>query len=188
MLGIPASAGEQERLTKYIIARVGDRASGRHAPECLDNYPRDVYFIGNLRSQDPGPQQGQTPPHLPELLNKLAPVAFGAEFLLVPREATTFRVRLHWSCYYRVFPTFEQQVKYQKGTQQALAGARRSLAVAQADAGNDSEEEGDEDDNDPVEEEDKNPVAVEEEDEAGENGHGGALPEGVPLSATTLCG
>ena len=171
MPGTASSPDEQKRLTEYIIAQVGDRASGRHVPECLDNYPHDVYFIGNLRSQDPGPQQGPTAPHLPELLNKLAPVAFGAEFLIVPGAAAAVRVRLQWACYYRVFPTHDQQA-YQQGVRRAvapaagrrlLAAGRRLLAAAHTDAGNEAEEG--EDDNDPLDEETGDPAGEGEEED-----------------------
>ena len=64
---------EELKLTEYLIDRVCSRASGRAESECLYNYPRDVYFIGNLR---PKPDDVSTQPsYLKELLTKLAPVA-----------------------------------------------------------------------------------------------------------------
>ncbi|HEY9093916.1 MAG TPA: hypothetical protein VIN62_03685, partial [Candidatus Cryosericum sp.] len=107
---------EETRLAEFLVARVHDKASGRSDPECLRNYPRDVYFVGNLRphrdeSPDPPAQLG----HLRELLNKLAPVAFGAEFLLRPAGHTIeVAVSVRWACYYRVFPTLTQQREHQQ--------------------------------------------------------------------------
>ena len=52
----------------------------------LLNYPRDVYFVGNLRPVPSASNRYRVDPSAPawigELLNKLAPVAFGAEFLV----------------------------------------------------------------------------------------------------------
>lgn len=107
---------EQEKLAYLIASRVFARASGRGIPECSKNYPRDVYFIGNLR---PAPKDTDDPFILGrsnELINKLAPVAFGAEFRLIPdtpQSEMTVRVALAWNCYYRIFPTFEEQYGHQ---------------------------------------------------------------------------
>jgi hypothetical protein len=177
MLSTPPAAAEQQKITAYIVEQIGEQASGRHAPECLDNYPRDVYFIGNLRSQDPGPQQGQTAPHIPELLNKLAPVAFGAEFLISPGDAAAVHVRLRWACYYRVFPTLAQQSAYQPAVQQrghSHAGRRLLAAHPDSRAEGQVEVDRDEDDNEPVEEEDGDSAAAEEEEERAETTGGAA--------------
>ncbi|RLB92781.1 MAG: hypothetical protein DRH50_09060, partial [Deltaproteobacteria bacterium] len=107
---------EETRLAEFLVARVCDKASGRSEPECVSNYPRDVYFIGNLRPRrdeqvDPAIQQG----HLRELLSKLAPMAFGAEFRLrVESDPVEVDVAVRWACYYRIFPTFSQQCEYQR--------------------------------------------------------------------------
>ena len=110
--------GQQEEagLAEFLVARVRDKASGRSEPECASNYPRDVYFIGNLRPRpdeplDPAIQHG----HLRELLNKLAPMAFGAEFRLrTESEPVDVGVAVRWACYYRIFPTFTQQCEHQR--------------------------------------------------------------------------
>jgi len=99
---------EETALAEYLASRVCDRALGRSENECLRNAPRDVYFIGNLR---PRPEDGD----LGELINKLAPMAFGAEFRFQPESnEVTVKVKVQWSCYYRVFPTFSQQRKHQQ--------------------------------------------------------------------------
>jgi hypothetical protein len=99
---------EETALAGYLASRVCDRALGRNEDECLRNAPRDVYFIGNLR---PRPVDGD----LGELINKLAPVAFGAEFRFQPEgDEVTIQVEVQWSCYYRVFPTFPQQRRHQQ--------------------------------------------------------------------------
>jgi len=99
---------EETALARYLASRVCDRALGRNEDECLRNAPRDVYFIGNLR---PRPADGD----LGELINKLAPVAFGAEFRFQPEgDEVIIQVKVQWSCYYRVFPTFSQQRRHQQ--------------------------------------------------------------------------
>jgi len=113
---------EKPRLAEYLARRVCGRAAGTCEDWCTHNAPRDKYFIGSLRPCPPEPEDEGTstvrrPGFLDELLTKLAPVAFGAEFRLKP-EGSEFRtaVRLEWSCYYRVFPTLEEQREHQRHT------------------------------------------------------------------------
>jgi len=107
---------EETRLAHYIVERITGKASGRLESECIRNYPRDIYFVGNLRPHfDEDPDASPQPGHLRELMNKLAPVAFGAEFLLqMEGENIQINVQLSWSCYYRVFPTLSQQRAHQR--------------------------------------------------------------------------
>lgn len=42
-------------------------------------------------------------------------MAFGAEFRIEPQVGSTLTAKLSWSCYYRVFPSFEQQKNYAAG-------------------------------------------------------------------------
>lgn len=108
MSNAPWTPQEETLLAQYLVERVCDRALGRSEDECLRNAPRDVYFIGNLR---PRPEDGD----LGELINKLAPMAFGAEFRFEPEnDEVTIKVTVEWSCYYRVFPTYSQQRKHQQ--------------------------------------------------------------------------
>ncbi|MGB3204723.1 MAG: helicase-related protein [Crinalium sp.] len=99
---------EETLLAEYLSRQVCDRASGRSEDECLRNSPRDVYFIGNLR---PRPENNDDDPaNLSELITKLAPVAFGAEFRFHPdSNEIKITVKVRWACYYRVFPTLSQQ-------------------------------------------------------------------------------
>lgn len=117
---------EETGLAEFLVARARDKASGRSEAECLRNYPRDVYFVGNLRPHgDEPPDPATQPGHLRELLNKLAPVAFGAEFLLRPEsESVEVAVKVRWACYYRVFPTLAQQREHQR--QDAVAATASS--------------------------------------------------------------
>jgi hypothetical protein len=108
------SPHEELKLAEYLAGRVCDRAIGRLDDECLFNYPRDVYFIGNLRSAA-GAAPTASAPHVPELISKLAPVAFGAEFRLMSASACSVTISLQWVCYYRIFPTYDQQRQFQKG-------------------------------------------------------------------------
>ena len=98
---------EEPLLAYYLARQVRDRASGRTENECLENHPHDVYFIGNLR---PCPVADEQDDFLSELINKLAPTTFGAEFELSPQaDIITIQVALSWACYYRIFPTLDQQ-------------------------------------------------------------------------------
>src|SRR5689334_23108138 len=94
-------AEEETLLVNYLIDRLTGQASGRLNNVCLFDMPRDKYFIGNLRSSE-GSTDGQDTALQRELINKIAPVAFGADFLLAS-EAKQFRfkVTLVWACYYR---------------------------------------------------------------------------------------
>ena len=104
-------AEEETLLVNYLIDKVTGRASGRLEDECLFDMPRNKYFIGNLRSSE-GTTDGQDTTLQRELLSKIAPVAFGADFLLAPDvDRFQLNVTLIWSCYYRVFPTFDEQRK-----------------------------------------------------------------------------
>jgi len=107
---------EEYLLAKYLVRQVCNRAKGRSEQECLRNYPHDAYFIGSLRPQQDGVQEIlNRPSHFRELINKLAPVAFGAEFRVNPGiDELHISVELQWACYYRVFPTFEQQCEHQQ--------------------------------------------------------------------------
>lgn len=103
---------EEWKLAEYLSQRITDRGVGRDEPECLRNYPRDVYFIGNLRPL-PLVDTGASP--LDELLDKLAPMAFGADFSIHPSEGDiNLNVTVKWVCYYRVFPTLSQQREHQQ--------------------------------------------------------------------------
>lgn len=139
---------EQGGLTEYIIDQVCGRALGRVGAECLFNYPHDVYFLGNLRSQDvANANAGSGPAHLSELINKLAPVAFGGEFKIVPVEGASVEVELSWSCYYRLFPTYKQQVSHQQGLhlrQSADARGRAAINGESRDGREDEDEDEDE--------------------------------------------
>lgn len=100
---------EETLLAEYLLKQVCDNASGRSDDECLHNLPHDVYFIGNLRPYSSLTNTNQ-PAHWSELENKLAPYAFGADFLVEPKE-NSFKIpiKVEWNCYYRVLPTLAQQ-------------------------------------------------------------------------------
>lgn len=104
---------EEVGLAAYVADKVTGRASGRLEGECLVNQPRDRYFVGSLRPREDSEEvlSGRLPF---ELLNKLAPSAFGLELRLEPTsDLVALAVALDWSCYYRVVPTFEQQRRHQ---------------------------------------------------------------------------
>ena len=106
-------AEEEKLLATYIAEQVTGRASGMLEEECLLNLPHDRYFVGNLRSAAGENDENETR-FSPDLLNKLAPVAFGAEFLARPQNGElNIEVSIQWACYYRVFPTYKQQHSFQ---------------------------------------------------------------------------
>ncbi|MBE9182035.1 hypothetical protein IQ268_26050 [Oculatella sp. LEGE 06141] len=117
---------EEKALAEYLAGRVCDRALGRSEDECLRNAPRDVYFIGNLR---PRPMDSD----LGELINKLAPMAFGAEFRFQPgSDEVIIQVKAQWSCYYRIFPTFPQQRRHQQQVIEPENNSESSEAISTA--------------------------------------------------------
>jgi hypothetical protein len=107
---------EETLLARYLVNQVCGKASGRLDDECLYNPPHDVYFIGNLRARsDDVTQDSGEPTYLRELLSKLAPVAFGADFAFLPTgDGAAVDVAVSWDCYFRVFPTLTQQQNHQK--------------------------------------------------------------------------
>lgn len=131
---------EQDKLARYIAEQVYLRASGRGINICTKNHPRDVYFLGGLR---PAPSDKDNDPFIAgrssELINKLAPVAFGAEFKLIPespQEKMIVRVALAWNCYYRIIPTFEEQLAHQSQLETGdniLEGAQSTIDDGDSD-------------------------------------------------------
>lgn len=111
------SPSEEHGLASYIAAQVCGRSSGRFEEECLKNFPRDVYFVGNLSpmsEHENASGDGSTPRWLGDLLTKLKPMAFGADFVLTaPTTMAEIEVELSWACYFRVFPTLAQQRAHQ---------------------------------------------------------------------------
>lgn len=156
---------EEIELAKYLVNRVCDRAKGRIDLECTHNYPRDVYFIGNLRPRRDAPpdETSEQPEHLQDMLNKLAPVAFGAEFLVgLEGGSLEVSISLRWSCYYRVFPTLAQQREYQRREVAAAESSNTDTSPAGAHAQDTREvNEEHEDESTPQEEQDNNVAETE---------------------------
>lgn len=105
---------EETLLAEYLIARVRDIGTGASADDCIRNYPRDVYFIGNLRSVQTALRAaalgsaGQI-----EIQTKIAPFALGGQFRLQPEaQRLVVNVDASWAVYYRVFPTLDEQRRH----------------------------------------------------------------------------
>jgi len=97
---------EEWMLANYLINKVIAQSSGAEDDECHKNYPKDVYFIGNLRPKD----ESEESLSRRDLMLKLSPSAFGAEFKLDGvSNPIRIQVELSWDCFYRVFPTYQQQ-------------------------------------------------------------------------------
>ena len=106
------SSEEEEKLSTYLVERVCNNIKGVNNEYCVNNYPRDKYFIGNLR---PRPEVEEETGFFRELISKLSPVSFGAEFKLSGKERE-FKIKciLNWNCYYRVFPDYNDQKDLQR--------------------------------------------------------------------------
>jgi hypothetical protein len=122
---------EETLLARYLAERVIGRASGATANECSVNPPRDVYFVGSLRPAYTSPERtSRRQPFLDDLLSKLSPHAFGAEFALEALLATPrLKVTLDWTCYYRVFPDLEEQRRHQRYGVNEAAISTASTAI-----------------------------------------------------------
>nr|BDD46347.1 hypothetical protein 2 [Pseudomonadaceae bacterium] len=133
---------EELAIAEDLVRRVCDLGSGRAEDDCLRNYPRDRYFIGSLRPVAPDDREDSgendnseacgedaseetvqsaddsprsVSPFLSELRQKLAPVAFGADYLVAPEQnESRLLIELRWAVYYRVFPAREDQVSWQQ--------------------------------------------------------------------------
>jgi hypothetical protein len=113
---IPQSSQEEVKLAEYLIHQVTSKCSGELEMECFKNKPSDVYFIGNFR---PVPVDDEGFDR--EILRKLAPSAFGAEFKIHMRNAYgTINISLSWSCYYRVFPLWKEQCQWMDERQRKI--------------------------------------------------------------------
>src|SRR5580693_1740048 len=105
---IPAVVEEEWKLAEHLVRQVTQSCSGELDGVCSHNKPSDVYFIGNFR-----PVPNDETNFNREILQKLAPSAFGVEFKVKPSNGRiSVDVSLAWSCYYRVFPSFEEQKKW----------------------------------------------------------------------------
>lgn len=105
----------EQWLANEVIQGVIGKASGQLDSECIGNYPRDVYFIGNLRPEPVG-DDDLARPRNSELVNKLSPVAFGIDVKIAVNAGTSVEAdtELSWAVYYRVFPKYDQQKSYQE--------------------------------------------------------------------------
>lgn len=120
MSPLPWTPQEEAGLASHLARSVAERLSGRAEPECTGNAPRDVYFVGNLRPMS-APDAAPDSASWDELRSKLAPMAFGFDFSVLPDgPVVELDVTLSWSLYYRVFPSWGQQRDHQR---QSAAGA-----------------------------------------------------------------
>lgn len=126
---------EESRLVHYLARRVTGRAAGKSAQNCTHNPPRDVYFVGSLRPSYVAPARpGRRQPFLDDLMSKLAPHAFGAEFSLrTTGRSPRLKVTLEWTCYYRVFPDLEEQRAHQRYLAPAVASSGDAATTTDVD-------------------------------------------------------
>src|ERR1035437_959973 len=128
---------EETLLAAYLVATIRDFGTGASAPECNRNYPRDVYFIGNLRSVQtalraaPVGSAGKI-----EMQTKIAPFALGGQFRLQLQEPPlVVQAEVSWSVYYRVFPSLDQQRKHLQQAFPAVDPSQPPLPGAGQEAG-----------------------------------------------------
>jgi hypothetical protein len=109
------STDEEVLIANFLVSKVVSKASGESDLECINNFPRDAYFIGCLSpevSESNDDERADRFSH--EMHNKLSPSAFGSEFnIRLSEPVTVLNIKLSWSCYYRIFPTFQQQRTHQ---------------------------------------------------------------------------
>ncbi len=106
-------------LADHLVAAVLEASSGASSQECVGNLPRDTYFIGNLRNEDPhSPQPSRINA---ELLGKLSPTACGLEIKVqVEASVAAIDVDAKWAVYYRVMPDRSEQLRYQTGLSEGV--------------------------------------------------------------------
>ena len=136
---------EEHAFASYLAEQVCGRSAGRLEDECLKNYPRDVYFVGNLSpmsEHEDASGDGSTPRWLGDLLTKLKPMAFGADVLLsAPTTRAEIEVELSWACYFRVFPTLAQQRAHQNsGSSESAADGAQQRSQLREDSAVSGEE------------------------------------------------
>lgn len=118
-----SKTGDQQLLAEYLIDSITSRATGSNDDFCVNTFPKDKYFIGNLR---PRPSESEEFDEdfdiFNEFQNKLSPIAMGAEFNLNPDHIPTkIDTILQFNVYYRVFPSFTEQSNHQMANQQTMS-------------------------------------------------------------------
>lgn len=98
---------DEIRLAKYLIKRTVDQLTGRSEDICIDDRPRNRYFIGSLANKqitDDKDAPGD------DYLSRLAPSASGLDILLKP-EAPDARIviGIKFNVYYRIYPDLKHQ-------------------------------------------------------------------------------
>lgn len=107
-MAISPEAEEEWKIAEHLIHEVTTKCSGAALLDCFYAKPSDTYFIGNFR---PVPVDDAS--FDKEILQKLAPSAFGAEFKLkAEKEIGKINVDFTFNFYYRIFPSREEQMKW----------------------------------------------------------------------------
>lgn len=131
---------DEQGLVDYLKTRVCGRAAGLYEDICLSNFPHDKYFIGSLR---PAPPEEEVATRFSaELLNKMAPLSFGAE-ILVGTSAFQFNLhlQLRWHCYYRIFPSLEEQRLHARLDPRPIANPTQNITEEDRENSDDGENE-----------------------------------------------
>lgn len=115
---------QQTALVDHIVASVVQSATGEaDGDRCVGEPPSARYYLATLAPSDIDLAAGR------ERRGRETPRSAGFEFE-VSEEHARFAVRGQVSCYYRVFPTYHEQLGYAGGADQAADRRGRSYRLA----------------------------------------------------------
>jgi hypothetical protein len=108
-----------------VAAVVGDGTGEAHGDRCLGEPPSARYYLATLAPRDLDLAAGR------ERRGRETPRSAGFEFEVDDQRAT-FTVRAAASCYYRVFPTLDEQLAFAGGDDDASDRSGREYRLAPA--------------------------------------------------------
>lgn len=111
-------------ITRHLVERVIGRCSGAAEDRCIHDLPRDRYFVGSLST----PNSLMSGPR-----TRVSPSALGL-VVRVRGEGSTPKLMatVRFSVYYRVFPTYEEQLSRVGESQETAAKTDDNGAVEMA--------------------------------------------------------
>src|SRR6266496_3019330 len=120
------TVAEQLALADHVVAAVVNDATGEaDGDRCVGEPPSARYYLATLAPRDLDLSAGR------ERRGRQTPRSAGFEFEVVD-DRGSFHVRPAVSCYYRVFPTFEEQLRVAGGEESASDRPGREYRLAPA--------------------------------------------------------
>ncbi|MDA8359771.1 MAG: helicase C-terminal domain-containing protein [Actinomycetota bacterium] len=117
---------QQSAMADHLVdAVILDATGERDGDRCVGEPPSAKYFLATLAPQDLNLAAGR------ERRGRETPSSAGFEFEVVADRAV-LEVRATVSCYYRVFPTLEEQLAYRGGDDDPADRIRREYRLAPA--------------------------------------------------------